>query len=166
MISFIRCDDRIIHGQIIIRWSTEYPCDGIIAVDDKAATNEIIKSALKAASTKKTFIWTLDQFLIKMPEAVASQKNYFVITREPIMMAKLLVDHEMKAETKELNVGPQSARQGTINVNRNADITKEEIEAYERIHRSGYSIIFQLVPDNPKVEYKDIREKLRVSDVV
>ena len=24
-ISFIRVDDRIIHGQIIIRWSTEYP---------------------------------------------------------------------------------------------------------------------------------------------
>ena len=38
-ISFIRVDDRIIHGQIIIRWSTEYPCDGIIAVDDKAASS-------------------------------------------------------------------------------------------------------------------------------
>ena len=27
MISFVRVDDRIIHGQIITRWSKEYPCD-------------------------------------------------------------------------------------------------------------------------------------------
>lgn len=64
-ISFIRCDDRIIHGQIVVRWSTEFPCDGIIAVNDKAATNDVIKSALKSASNKKTFIWTYDQFLKK-----------------------------------------------------------------------------------------------------
>ena len=54
-------DDRIIHGQIIIRWSTEYPCDGIIAVDDKAASSEVIRNALLAASTKKTNIWTREK---------------------------------------------------------------------------------------------------------
>lgn len=32
MISFVRVDDRIIHGQIVTRWSKEFPCDGIIAV--------------------------------------------------------------------------------------------------------------------------------------
>ena len=42
MISFVRVDDRIIHGQIITRWSKEYPCDGIIAVNDKAATLSLI----------------------------------------------------------------------------------------------------------------------------
>ena len=41
MISFIRVDDRIIHGQIVTRWSKEYPCDGIIAVNDKAATTPV-----------------------------------------------------------------------------------------------------------------------------
>ena len=42
MISFIRVDDRIIHGQIVTRWSKEYPCDGIIAVNDKAATTPVM----------------------------------------------------------------------------------------------------------------------------
>ncbi|ROR22165.1 PTS system mannose-specific IIB component [Mobilisporobacter senegalensis] len=159
-ISFIRCDDRIIHGQIVVRWSTEFPCDGIIAVNDKAATNDVIKSALKSASNKKTFIWTYDQFLTKMEEAVKSEKNYFVITKEPITMAKLLVDNKMKVNVNTLNIGPQSAREGTFNVNKNADITKEEIQAYERIHQAGYKINFQLVPDFSKVEWKDVREKL------
>lgn len=159
-ISFIRCDDRIIHGQIIIRWSTEFLCDGIIAVNDKAANNEVIKSALKAASTKKTFIWTVEQFLTKMDEAIKSEKNYFVITKDPITMAKLLVDNDMKVAINTLNVGPQSARDNTIQVNKNADITQEEIEAYERIYQAGYNIAFQLVPDFTKVEWKNIRESI------
>lgn len=159
-ISFIRCDDRIIHGQIIIRWSTEFPCDGIIAVNDKAATNPVIKNALKAASTKKTFIWSREQFAKKMDEAINSQKNYFVITKEPITMAELLVDKNMKTLTNVLNIGPQSARPGTVNVNKNADITDEEIDAYERIHQNGYDIQFRLVPDASVVHWKEVREEL------
>ncbi|WP_367568611.1 PTS system mannose/fructose/N-acetylgalactosamine-transporter subunit IIB [Lacrimispora sp.] len=159
-ISFIRIDDRIIHGQIIIRWSTEYPCDGIIAVDDKAASNEVIKNALLAASTKKTFIWSREKFRSKMDEAVASNKNYFVITKTPDTMAELLVDYGLKVNTGILNVGPQSARQNTIRVNKNADITKEDVVSYERIHQAGYEIEFQLVPDFTKVRWSDVRQKL------
>ena len=49
MISFIRVDDRIIHGQIVTRWSKEYPCDGIIAVNDKAATTPCLLYTSDAA---------------------------------------------------------------------------------------------------------------------
>lgn len=159
-ISFIRVDDRIIHGQIIIRWSTEYPCDGIIAVDDKAAASEVIRNALLAASTKKTFIWSREKFRAKMEAAAASSKNYFVITKTPDTMAELLVDYGMKVNTNVLNIGPQSAKKDTIRVNKNADITKEDVTAYEKIHQAGYQIEFQLVPDFSKVRWSDVREKL------
>lgn len=52
-ISFVRIDDRMIHGLITVRWGKEYPCDGIIAVNDKAANNAILAEAYKAASDKK-----------------------------------------------------------------------------------------------------------------
>ena len=53
-VSFLRIDDRMIHGQTVTRWSLEYPCDGLIAVNDKAATTDALKMAYKSASTKKT----------------------------------------------------------------------------------------------------------------
>lgn len=159
-ISFIRVDDRIIHGQIIIRWSTEYPCDGIIAVDDKAAASSVIKSALLAASTKKTLIWSREKFCARMQEAVRSAKRYFVIARTPATMAELLVDHGLEVGAKVLNVGPQSAKPGTVSVNQNADITEADMAAYERIRGAGYRIEFQLVPDSAKVCWDDVREKL------
>lgn len=159
-ITFVRIDDRIIHGQVVTRWSMEYPCDGILAVNDKAAKDPILKTALKAASTKKTLIYSYEEFLGKIEQAVSSEKKYFLITKDPITMAKLLVDINLKIETKKINVGPQSARPGTINININADITAEEIEAYEKIFNKGYEIEFRLVPDNKSVLWSQAREKV------
>ena len=150
-ISFVRVDDRIIHGQVVTRWSMEYPCDGILAVNDEAATNPILKAALKSASSKKALIYTYEEFLGKIGQAVESKKKYFIITKDPITMAKLLVDHNLKIDTKVVNIGPQSARTGTVNINNNADISQEEIEAYEKITQKGYEVDFRLVPDGKSV---------------
>ena len=53
MITFIRTDDLIIHGQTCTRWALEYPCTGLVAVNDKAATNPVLKNAYKNASDKE-----------------------------------------------------------------------------------------------------------------
>ena len=73
-ISFVRIDDRMIHGLITLRWTKEMPCDGIIAVNDKAASNPILKEAYKAAAQdKKTFIWTMAHFFDVKDKVLASK---------------------------------------------------------------------------------------------
>ena len=58
MISFVRVDDRMIHGQTVTRWALEAPCDGIIAVKDAAASNPVLKSAYKSATPDKiVLVW-------------------------------------------------------------------------------------------------------------
>jgi len=49
-VSLVRIDDRMIHGLITTRWAKEVPCDGIIAVNDKAHDNPILKEAYKSAA--------------------------------------------------------------------------------------------------------------------
>lgn len=82
-ISFIRVDDRMIHGQTCTRWALEYPCDGLIAVNDKAATTPVLKAAYKNASDKKTFVWTLDEWRAKCGKVLAGKDRYFLITKDP-----------------------------------------------------------------------------------
>ena len=81
-VSFIRIDDRMIHGQTCTRWAREYPCDGLIAVNDKAAKSDVLKAAYKAASGKKTFVWTLEHFQKKMQQVLDSDTRYFLIAKE------------------------------------------------------------------------------------
>lgn len=110
-VSFIRVDDRMIHGQTCTRWAKEYPCDGIIAVNDKAAANPVLKNAYKAASGKKTFVWGVDEFIKKSPKVLNSDTQYFVITKNPIDMEKILVQAALSpAWKKSLSVLATIAR--------------------------------------------------------
>ena len=34
VVTFVRIDDRMIHGQTVTRWAKEHPCDGLIAVNE------------------------------------------------------------------------------------------------------------------------------------
>ena len=49
-ISFIRVDDRMIHGQTCTRWALEYPCEGIVAVNDDAF-NTLLLAASSLTAT-------------------------------------------------------------------------------------------------------------------
>ncbi|MGL5042942.1 MAG: PTS system mannose/fructose/N-acetylgalactosamine-transporter subunit IIB [Culicoidibacterales bacterium] len=157
-IVFIRIDDRIIHGQIVTRWAMENPCDGILAVNDEAANSAVLKSALKSASTTKTLIYTLEQFQAKIKQACESEKKYFLITKDPKTLLALLKHPDMNPVNKSVNVGPQSAKAGTININMNADILPAEADAFDQISQLGYDIEFRLVPDSKGVNWDKVKD--------
>lgn len=78
-VSFVRIDDRMIHGQTVTRWAKEYPCDGLIAVNDAAASNKVLTQAYKGASDKKTFVWSVDAFGKKSQKVLDSEDRKSVV---------------------------------------------------------------------------------------
>ena len=109
-VSFVRIDDRMIHGQTVTRWALEYPCDGIIAVNDAAASNPVLKSAYKsAAPDKKTFVWTMEHFKEKAQTVRDSKTRYFLITKNPVDMAEILVNLSSWGRATTVPAPPRSA---------------------------------------------------------
>ena len=147
MITFIRIDDRIIHGQTCTRWSLEYPCTGLVAVNDKAAGNSVLKAAYKNASDKKTFVWTLADWQAKKDKVVKSDDKYFLIAKNSVDMAKILLDQPFDPGLKEIVVGPCNDRPGAIKLGNNQSVTQEEAEAFEKLMAAGYNIEFALVKE-------------------
>lgn len=146
-VTFLRVDDRMIHGQTCTRWAKEFPCDGIIAVNDKAASNPVLKNAYKAASGKKTFVWTVEDFIKKSPKVLASDTQYFVITKNPVDMEKILVEAGFKPCVETLIIGPCNDRPEAVKLGNNQSITQEEADALEKISKAGYNVKFALLPD-------------------
>ncbi|RRD29835.1 PTS mannose/fructose/sorbose transporter subunit IIB [Streptococcus minor] len=160
VVSFVRIDDRMIHGQTVTRWAKEYPCDGLIAVNDAAASNKVLTQAYKGASDKKTFVWTVDAFGEKAQKVLDSDTRYFVITKNPIDMKTLLVDQGfVPSDIKEIIVGPCNDRPGAIKLGNNQSITQEEAEAIEAIEQAGYRVKFQLLPDVSIGYWSDFKSK-------
>jgi PTS system mannose-specific IIB component len=157
-ISFIRVDDRMIHGQTVTRWSLEYPCTGLIAVNDAAAKNPVLKQAYKSASDKKTFVWGVDEFIAKSEKVLASKDQYFLITKNPIDMKKILVDKGFDPQgVKTVIIGPCNDRPGTTKLGNNQSITNEEAAALEVIMQKGYEIEFALVKETAIGNWKKFR---------
>jgi PTS system mannose-specific IIB component len=156
-ISFIRVDDRMIHGQTVTRWSLEYPCTGLIAVNDAAAKNSVLKQAYKSASDKKTFVWGVDEFLAKSPKVIASKDQYFLITKNPIDMKKILVDAGFDPGVKTVIIGPCNDRPGTTKLGNNQSITNEEAAALEAIMQAGYEVEFALIKEAAIGNWKKFR---------
>ena len=128
---------------MITRWSLEYPCTGLIAVNDAAAKNPVLKGAYKSASDKKTFVWQLDEFIAKAPKVLESKDKYFLITKNPIDMKKILVDAGIvPSDVKTVIIGPCNDRPGATKLGNNQSITQEEADALEAISKAGYEVEF------------------------
>lgn len=158
-ISFIRVDDRMIHGQTCTRWALEYPCDGLIAVNDIAATTPVLKAAYKNASGKKTFVWTHEEWQKKCHKVIESKDKYFLITKDPISMAKILVEDGFKPGIKDVIIGPCNDRKGAIKLGNNQSITQEEANALESIMQAGYNVEFALLKEEAIGNWKKFRGK-------
>ena len=158
-ISFIRVDDRMIHGQTCTRWALEYPCDGLIAVNDKSATNSVLKAAYKSASGKKTFVWTREQFKEKCKKVIESKSRYFLITKDPVSMAQILVEDGFDPGVKEIIIGPCNDRPGSVKLGNNQSITQEEAEALEKLMMAGYIIEFALLKEEAIGNWKKFRSQ-------
>lgn len=159
-VSFVRIDDRMIHGQTVTRWAKEYPCDGLIAVNNAAAKNPVLTQAYKAASDKKTFVWDKEAWKAKSSKVLESDSRYFLITKNPIDMKEILVDQGfVPGDVKEIIVGPANDRPGAVKLGNNQSITPEEAEAIEAIQAAGYKVKFQLLPDVSIGYWDDFKSK-------
>jgi PTS system mannose-specific IIB component len=139
----------MIHGLITTRWGKELPCDGIIAVNDKAATNPILKEAYKAAvPDKKVFVWTMKHFNDVKDKVINSDTKYFLITKSPLDMKTILVDWGfVPSDIKTVNVGPGNDRENTVKLGDNQSFTQAEGDAFEALQKAGYKVDFALLPD-------------------
>lgn len=146
-ISLIRIDDRMIHGQTITRWSKEYPCTGLIVVNDRIANDILLSSALKGASDKKTFVWTIEHFIDVYEKVLNSKDQYFLITKTAEDMAHILLDYGLEIPLNKVTVGPLSSTEETKNIGNNQNISLKEAENFERMSIAGFDIEFGLVKE-------------------
>lgn len=159
-ISFVRIDDRVIHGQIVVVWSKIRPCDGIIAIDDDIAKDKILSMVYKNAAPVglKAAVLSVDEAIKKLEQAQASKKRYFIIAKTPITLARL-VENGIKLGVDLINVGPMSPREKTITVGSNASVTPDEAKAFDILVNAGYSVEFQLVPEKKAYTWESVCDK-------
>lgn len=162
-ISFVRIDDRVIHGQLVTRWAKELPCDGIIAIDDAVAADPLLSSVMKGA-VQDIKVWLFDTAtaIEKLPKIIASEKRYFVIGKSPVTLRRIEeAGISLQNTHRKINVGPMSARANTTTIGPNQAVSAEEAAAFDYLAQNGHQVEFRLVPDASAYHWQDARQKIK-----
>lgn len=159
-ISFVRIDDRLLHGQIVTRWSKLKDCKGILIVDD-AAANDPFQTKIfmnSAPAGVKVGVYTIKEGVEKINKAQTVANGYFVICKTPRTLVELKSAGANYGDR--VNVGPMSARANTLTVGRNCSLLDDEITAFQELTDMGIQVEFQLIPDQAAQTWASIKEKI------
>lgn len=159
-VSIFRCDDRLIHGQCIVRVLNDFDVKKILLVDEFTATNPIIKNVYQMAvpPTVKVEVLRPSESYEKIQEAVRNQTSSLILIKDPNVAVDIFKN--VPNLKKELNIGPMSSRKDTVKATYFANLTIKEAEAIEKLHQNGVMVYFQQVTDQKSIKWESIRKEV------
>ena len=160
MIKLIRCDDRMIHGQCIVRVLGDFGIKRIIGVDNFTANNAILKRIYQLAVPPGIDgdIFTEEEAIKEIKAHLTSQETTLVLLKSPLSAVKLF--NAIDNLRPELNIGPMSSRKETKKITMYAHLNQEERTALDSLSAKGVRVYFNQVIDQKSEEWLDIRNKM------
>ena len=150
-------DNRLIHGQVGITWTTTLGANLVIVVDEMAA-NDFLQQKLMQAIVKNssaTFrVFTVAQFLEKIEMATAYQK-VFIVVKEPQTIVQLI---KGGLDIDKVNLGNMHYSKGKIPISRKIYVNDDDLDAIKYLLKNNVKVSIQDVPDS-MIEYIDNVDK-------
>ncbi|MGI6741319.1 MAG: PTS system mannose/fructose/N-acetylgalactosamine-transporter subunit IIB [Brevefilum sp.] len=160
MIKLIRCDDRLIHGQVIVRVISSFDINKIVIVDDFTASNEVLKSvfALATPPQAKSVVYSIEDAKENMSNFIENNENVLLLMRSPITALELF--ESIPDLKKEFNIGPMSNRKNSIKITPYAYLTKEEIDAINSLDERGIYVYFNQTIDQKVIKWEELKNQI------
>lgn len=153
MIKMVRLDERLIHGQIAIKWSRHTGVDRIIVADDAAASNSVVQKSLMMAApaTCKTAIKSVDDAIKLMNDPRAEHLKILTIVSNPTDLCKVLANVK---DIPLVNIGNYgriaTAKPGEERHTYRANLYAypEEVEEFKKALSYGVETVYQTTPED------------------
>jgi mannose/fructose/N-acetylgalactosamine-specific phosphotransferase system component IIB len=157
MITLIRVDDRLIHGQCIVRVLTDFKIEKIVIVDDFTASNPVLKNIFLLATPPqaKAVILSVEESKSALPQFIDNNEKVLLLMKSPTVAAQLF-----KSQPKlkmELDIGPISYRPETTRVTPYTYLSREEIDAINEIEERRVRVYFNQTIDQKFIEWNEVK---------
>ena len=161
MIKLFRIDERLIHGQIAIKWSRHTGVDSIVVANDRAAENVMIQKSLKMAAPAgiKTVIKTLDAAAATLNDPRCEPLKVLVLVNSPKDALELVGRVKSIPFVNVGNYGrvaPKKEGMERMRFDNNLYCDAEEVEQFQELMASGMECIYQTTPEEPAIALKKL----------
>ena len=155
-IQLSRVDDRLIHGQVMTKWSKGLGINAIYIVDNDVAKDDFMKQiyissgsrsglVIKVLSTNEVSTYWKDK---------QSEDHKVLLLFKTIQSVFEAVNLSLPIDV--LNVGGVSKKKDTQMVISSVNLSEQEIDYLNKLSdNSGVEVFFQMIPDSNRVNFKD-----------
>lgn len=152
MIKMVRLDERMIHGQIAIKWSRHLDVNRIIVADDDDANNSVIHQSLMMAAPAncKTAMVTVDKAIALCNDPRAESLTILLIVATPENLLRVAKEVQDIPVINVGNYGRIAAKQGTEprkTYDQNLYLYENEKEILKQVVATGIRCIMQTTPE-------------------
>ena len=153
MIKAFRADDRLIHGQVQTQWISTYGVNRVMIIDSNVVRDPINVQILKLAKPAGIDLVICDE-----------EKAMNLIAKDAAQPAARTFVTACRMQRRGLSipsiiVGPFPSKAGAVQMGKNTYFTEKELAAADELTEHGTEIAFQLLPNEPKTLYRDVRKK-------
>lgn len=160
MITQIRVDDRLIHGQVAVVWTKELNAPLLVVANDEAAKNEVMQMTLKMAvpNGMKLLIRSVEEAIQLFNDPRGADKRIFVIVNS-VKDANKIAQNVATVETVNIaNAGrfDKSDKATKTMVFPSVQLNPDELAAArELVCLDRVTCYNQVLPSNPQLSLKD-----------
>ncbi|WP_238884076.1 PTS galactosamine transporter subunit IIB [Clostridium sp. YIM B02551] len=144
-----RIDNRLVHGQVGVTWTTTLGANLIIVADDEVAENTLQQQLMEVTAQSSgagVRFFTLQKTIDVIHKAAAHQK-IFIVVKSPREVRKLI---EGGVPIKEVNVGNMHFDKGKRQISKKVYVDDQDMEDLKAIKDMGVDIYIQDVPGSIK----------------
>jgi len=146
-----RIDNRLVHGQVGVTWTTSLGANLLIVADDEAAKDPIqqqLMSMTAESSGVGIRFFTIDHTIEIIRKASPRQK-IFIVCKTPKEVRRLV---EGSVPLKEVNVGNMHFSEGKRPLTKKVYVNDQDMEDLKFIASKGIKVYAQDTPGNIKTK--------------
>lgn len=143
-IEMARVDNRLIHGQISVRWCSKLEINTIIVVNDAVAQNKVQQGLLDMAVPDEyhTRYYTLQQAIDRLPNLSSDKKMLLIF--ENIQDLRSLVAAGVKIPY--INIGNLDMSPGKCHIAASTSLSQEEMDWLNSQAQAGTKVEVRRIP--------------------
>jgi len=153
--TLVRIDDRLIHGQVAVKWLRHLDCKVILVIDDELWNDAFMQNVLRLAAPSGVQLRVAPVHGAARQLALMNgQENHvLVLLRSPQAALALLEDG---ISFQELNLGGLGAGPGTVRLYKSVSANNEQLTALRNIQSRGVRVYVQMVPEERPIELAEL----------
>ncbi|HGY2688215.1 PTS sugar transporter subunit IIB [Klebsiella pneumoniae] len=149
MITLLRVDHRLLHGQVAFSWTQYVGADCILIANDSVPGDELRKTTIKLAKppSVKLVIKNINHSIEAIKSGVTDKYNLFIVVESVNDAWRIASAID---EIKSINLGGIKAKEGSKNISKAINLLPTEIEQLQQLVGKGVEVEIRQVPNDRK----------------